>query len=72
MGISLTPRMTVKNVSVAEALWLGIKQTAGYIGFIITLPIQMSRGLIPADLARPVGPVGVGRLVGDAVQYSLD
>ena len=25
-----------------------------------------------ADLARPVGPVGVGQLVGDAVQYSLD
>ena len=29
-------------------------------------------GLIPANLARPVGPVGVGQLVGDAVQYSLD
>ena len=72
MGISLTPRMTVKQYPWHEALWLGIKQTAGYIGLIITLPVQIIRGLIPADLARPVGPVGVGRLVGDAVQYSLE
>jgi regulator of sigma E protease len=36
------------------------------------VPVQVIRGLIPAELARPVGPVGVGQLVGDAVQYSLD
>ena len=72
MGISLTPRMIVKQYPWHEAIWLGIKQTAGYIGLIVTLPVQIMRGLIPADLARPVGPVGVGRLVGDAVQYSLD
>jgi regulator of sigma E protease len=72
MGIALTPRMTVKQYPWPEAIWLGIKQTAGYINLIITLPVQIIRGLIPADLARPVGPVGVGRLVGDAVQYSLD
>jgi regulator of sigma E protease len=72
MGISLTPRMTVKRYPWHEALWLGLKQTLAYIKLIITLPVQVIRGLIPADLARPVGPVGVGRLVGDAVQYSLD
>jgi regulator of sigma E protease len=42
-----------------------------YIVLILTIPVQIIRGLLPADLARPVGPVGVGRLVGDAVQYSL-
>jgi regulator of sigma E protease len=72
IGISLAPRMTVKKYPWHEAIWLGVKQTAGYIGLIITLPVQIIRGLVPADLARPVGPVGVGRLVGDAVQYSLD
>jgi regulator of sigma E protease len=41
-------------------------------GFIIMVPLQILRGLIPAELARPVGPVGVGQLVGDAVQFSLD
>lgn len=72
IGISLTPRMTVKQYPWLESFWLGLKQTAAYIGLIITLPAQIIRGLIPADLARPVGPVGVGRLVGDAVQYSID
>jgi regulator of sigma E protease len=72
MGIGLTPRMTVKKYPWHEALWLGVKQVVGYIQLIVTLPVQILRGLIPADLARPVGPVGVGRLVGDAVQYSLE
>jgi regulator of sigma E protease len=72
IGISLTPRMTVKQYPWHEAIWLGLKQTGGYISLIITLPVQVIRGLVPADLARPVGPVGVGRLVGDAVQYSLN
>jgi regulator of sigma E protease len=72
IGISLAPRMTVKKYPWHEAFWLGLKQTAGYINLIITLPVQVIRGLVPADLARPVGPVGVGRLVGEAVQYSLD
>ena len=71
IGIGLTPRMTVKNYPWHEALWLALKQVVGYIGLIITLPVQVLKGLIPAELARPVGPVGVGRLVGDAVQYSL-
>jgi regulator of sigma E protease len=72
MGITLTPRMTVKQYPWYEAIWLGLKQVASYIGLIITIPVQVIRGLIPADLARPVGPVGVGQLVGDAVQYSLE
>jgi regulator of sigma E protease len=72
IGIGLSPRTTIKQYPWYEALWLGLKQTAAYIGLIITLPVQVIRGLVPADLARPVGPVGVGQLVGDAVQYSLD
>jgi regulator of sigma E protease len=64
--------MTVKQYPWYEALWLGLKQVGAYIGLIITLPAQVLKGLVPADLARPVGPVGVGRLVGDAVKYSLD
>jgi regulator of sigma E protease len=51
---------------------LAIKQTVALIGLIVTVPVQVIRGLIPVDMARPVGPVGVGQIVGDAVQYSLD
>jgi regulator of sigma E protease len=72
MGIGLSPRTEVKRYAWYEALWSGLKQTVGLVTFMFTVPVQIIRGLIPAELARPVGPVGVGQLVGDAVQYSLD
>lgn len=72
MGIALRPRMTVKRYPWYEAIWAGLRQTLAMMAFILTVPIQVIRGLIPAELARPVGPVGVGQLVGDAVRYSLD
>ena len=72
IGITLTPRTTIERYPWYEALWLGLKEVVTLTGFIITVPMQILRGLIPADLARPVGPVGVGQLVGDAVQFSLD
>jgi regulator of sigma E protease len=72
MGIVLSPRTTIQKVPWYEALWMGLKEVVALTGFIFTVPVQVIRGLIPAELARPVGPIGVGRLVGDAVQYSLD
>ena len=72
IGIGLGPRTMVKHYPWYEAIWGGLKQTVALSVFTLTVPIQIIRGLIPADLARPVGPVGVGQLVGGAVQYSLD
>ena len=72
MGIGLAPRTELKRYAWYEALWAGLKQTVALVGLIFTVPVQIIKGLIPADLARPVGPVGIGQLVGDAVQYSLD
>jgi len=72
MGVLLGPRTTVKKYVWYEALWSGVKITAEMCFYILTVPIQLIRGLIPADMVRPVGPVGVGQLVGDAVRYSLD
>ena len=72
MGVGLGPRTTIVKSPWYEALWAGAKQTVSLTGLIFTVPVQIVRGLIPAELARPVGPVGVGQLVGDAVQYSLD
>jgi regulator of sigma E protease len=72
MGLILTPRTTIKRYAPLEAIGLGAQQTVAYVGLIVTIPVQIIRGLVPADLARPVGPIGVGRLVGDAVQFSLD
>jgi regulator of sigma E protease len=72
IGIGLSPRTEVKRYPWYEALWLGLKKMVTLIGFILTVPVLIIRGLIPADLARPVGPVGIGQIVGDAVQYTLD
>jgi len=72
MGIGLSPRTVIESSPWYEAIWAGARQTVTLTGLIFTVPVQIVRGLIPADLARPVGPIGVGQLVGDAVQYSLD
>ncbi len=72
IGIGLSPRTTIKRYPLHEAAWSAVRQTVSLTGFIFTVPVQVIRGLIPAELARPVGPVGVGQIVGDAVQYSLD
>jgi regulator of sigma E protease len=72
IGIGLAPRTVIKHYPWYEAIWSGLKQTVSLVAFIFTVPVQVIKGLIPAELARPVGPVGVGQLVGDAVQYSLD
>jgi regulator of sigma E protease len=71
IGIGLGPRTTIQNYPWYEALWMGVKETARLSAFVLTVPVQIIRGLIPANLARPVGPVGVGQLVGGAVEYTL-
>ena len=72
MGVILGPRTTIKHYPWYEALWLGLKQTGFMIYYTVTVPVQLIRGLIPADQVQPVGIVGIGRIVGDAVKYSLD
>jgi regulator of sigma E protease len=72
IGIGLSPRTTIRRYPLHEALWAGLRQTVALTGFIFTVPVQIIRGLIPAELARPVGPIGVGQIVGNAVQYSID
>ena len=72
IGVGLSPRTTIESSPWYEAIWSGMRQTVTLTGLIFTVPVQIVRGLIPAELARPVGPVGVGQLVGDAVQYSID
>jgi regulator of sigma E protease len=72
IGVGLSPRTELKRYVWYEALWEGAKEVVTMTGFIFTVPVQIIRGLIPLDMARPVGPVGVGQLVGDAVEYSLD
>jgi regulator of sigma E protease len=72
MGISLSPRTEIKHYAWYDAIWSGLKETASMTAFILTVPVQVAKGLIPANLARPVGPVGLGEIVGETVKYSLN
>jgi regulator of sigma E protease len=72
MGVALSPRTEIKHYVWYEAIWAGAKETVSMTAFILTIPVQVAKGLIPANLARPVGPVGLGEIVGETVNYSLN
>ena len=72
MGVVLGQRTTVKHHPWYESIWLGLKATVAMCYTTVTLPVQLIRGLIPADQMRLTGLVGIGQLMGDAVQSSLD
>ncbi len=70
-GIVLGQRTVMVHYPWYQSLWLGLKEALAIAGLTLSLPIQLIRGIIPAELARPVGPVGIGGLIGDAVRYTL-
>jgi len=47
-----------------------VERTAGSVGFLYSIPIRLLRGLIPMDVVRPVGPVGIAQLTGQAARQS--
>ncbi|MBN1936168.1 MAG: site-2 protease family protein, partial [Anaerolineae bacterium] len=69
MGIMISP-VPVRVLRVHASLWEGIKYSAAEIAYVVrmtvSLPIQMIQGLISPEVARPVGPVGIAKMTGDA------
>lgn len=51
-----------------EAIHRAIMETLLSASSLFLLPIKILRGLIPVDLVRPVGPVGIAQLTGQAAQ----
>lgn len=71
--ISAVPvRLQRVNASLFDSLKYGAEEISYTIQMTILIPIQVIRGLLPAYLARSVGPVGIAKLTGDAVQQSID
>lgn len=54
-----------------EAIRKALVETWTTVSSLFSLPIQILRGLIPVDMVRPVGPVGIARLTGRAAQEML-
>lgn len=73
VGIQAVPvRMQRVNASFLEAMRYGASEIFYTVQMTVYIPIQVIRGLLPASSARGVGPIGIARLTGEAVQQSLD
>lgn len=55
----------------SEAFVSGARQTAEYIGLTFYLPIAIFRNIIPAEAARPTGPVGIYQQTASAVDAAV-
>jgi regulator of sigma E protease len=55
-----------------QAVVRGAQQTVNTIAMVAVVPIQILRGLIPIEQARPAGIVGIARITADAVEQSVD
>jgi regulator of sigma E protease len=53
-----------------EALVQGAQRVGDTVGFTVGVPAMIVRGLIPAEAARPVGPVGIFQVTGQAAEES--
>lgn len=49
----------------------GVQQTAEYIGLVFYMPIAILRDIVPAEAARPTGPVGIYQQTGSAVDAAV-
>jgi regulator of sigma E protease len=53
------------------AIHKAIAEAMSTVSSLFSLPIQILRGLIPVDMVRPVGPVGIAQLTGRAAREGL-
>ena len=72
IGIGIGPtRIDRVSYPLPEALVLGVEQTYQTIGFTFAVPSMILRGLIPLDMARPVGPVGIVQITSEATSATV-
>jgi regulator of sigma E protease len=74
MGIGITStvsKITRKYYPFGEALWSGLKETFGIVGLTFSVPVLLIRGLIPAELVRPIGLPGIYQQTASAVQDTV-
>jgi regulator of sigma E protease len=74
IGIAIQPtasKITLQYYPFGQALWEGVQETFGIFALTASVPILLLRGLIPAELVRPVGPLGIYQQTAPAVQASV-
>ena len=63
---------TVRHIPAGQAFLRGMEQTASVVLLTMSAPVLLMRGAISPEAARPVGPVGIARLTGEAAQEVVD
>lgn len=75
MGVGISYN-GVKNEKVyyplSTAMFRGISQTAEYVALVFYMPVAIMRDIIPAEAARPTGPVGIYQQTDSAVNAAVE
>jgi len=71
IGMTATLGWGLKYYPLFEAVPLGLGATALSVGQVVLAPVAIIRGLIPLNMARPIGPVGIAQLAGAEAEASL-
>lgn len=74
IGIAIQPtasKITLQYYPFGQALWEGVQETFGIFALTASVPVLLLRGLIPAELVRPIGPLGIYQQTAPAVQASV-
>jgi len=57
--------------SAPRALVLGAQRTMQTLALTVELPVMVIRGIVPADAARPVGPLGIYQITSQATTETV-
>jgi regulator of sigma E protease len=75
MGVAINGSPTawdVKHLPPGQAILRGVEQTTQIVLLTVSAPVLLLRGSISPEAARPVGPVGIARMTGDAATQAVN
>ncbi|MFQ5420915.1 MAG: RIP metalloprotease [Anaerolineae bacterium] len=75
IGVIIGTRQTSQRITrfpFGESLLMGATATTGMVIQTFAVPIEVLKNMIPAEQARPVGPVGIYNLTDSAVGTSVE
>lgn len=74
MGVAINGKplaWEVKHLPPGQAILNGVKQTVEVVLLTVSAPVLLLRGSISPEAARPVGPIGIARMTGDAAAQAV-
>ena len=75
IGVAIVPMVTkigLKTYPFGEAILRSLERIASVIAFTFYIPVLVFRGLLSIEMARPIGPVAIAQLAGQAIQQSVE